>query len=169
MMHENPKLAVFTFEQTTEENGWKEKAVELLATHEFSEDFRQTFHDYWTVAGHHIRAQISNDAELVSLLRAILPPYLGPDRTLYRGENHDRWKSRQIGLCWSEKINVARMFGSGLNAIRGGGVLLRCNVSRKAIISGSSKHSLYLGEHEYTVDPFKSTSVEVIEEYSSSN
>ena len=156
-----------TFEQTTAGIKWREKSCELLSKNEFDAAFQHRFHSYWTVAGHHIRAQIDNDRVLVELLRLVLPPYIGPSRTLFRGENLDRWTSRKIGLCWSEKIHVAQMFGSGLNATGAGGVLLRCYASNKAIIAGPSDHSRYLGESEYTLDLSHVTEIDMIESYPS--
>jgi hypothetical protein len=184
-MHENPNPKVFQieipdtpvppdplqemFKRTTKENRWQEKAGELLATNKFDQSFRHKFHTYWTVAGHHIRAQIDNDEALVSLLWAVLPPYVGPGRTLFRGENLDRWVSRKIGLCWSENADIARMFGRGLNATGAGGVLLRLCVSYREIIAGPSDHSQYLGESEYTLDLSKTYAIEAIERYPSSD
>ena len=153
------------FERTTEEARWREKAVELLAEDKFDPEFRRKFHTYWTEAGHHIREQIGDDVTLVSLLRLIVPPYVGLSRTLYRGENLDRWTARRIGLCWSENVEVARMFGRGLNAMGNGGILLQCRTTNGAIIAGPSEHSQYLGESEYTLDPPKIFSIEIIEEY----
>ena len=163
-----PDVLQKMFERTTTENLWRQKAGELLATGEFDPAFRHQFHTYWTVAGHHIRAHIDDDRVLISLLRLILPPYVGPSRTLYRGENLDRWNSRRIGLCWSDKIETARMFGRGLNATRAGGVLLQWQASSDAIIAGPSAHSLYVGESEYTLDLTETSEIEAIEHYPSS-
>ncbi|OQW50196.1 MAG: hypothetical protein A4S15_00940 [Candidatus Raskinella chloraquaticus] len=156
------------FERTTTENLWREKAGELLASVKHDQVFRHKFHTYWTVAGHRIRAQIDDDKVLISLLRLILPLYVGPGRTLYRGENLDRWNSRRIGLCWSDKIETARMFGRGLNATGAGGVLLQWQASNHAIIAGPSAHSPYLGESEYTLDLSETSEIEEIEQYPSS-
>lgn len=157
------------FERTTTENLWREKAGELLASGEHDPALPHKFHNYWTVAGHHIRAQIDDEKVLISLLRLILPPYVGPSRTLYRGENLDRWTSRRIGVCWTENADTARMFGRGLNATGAGGVLLQCRASDSAIIAGPSDHSLYLGESEYTLDLSKTSQIEAIEQYPSSD
>lgn len=157
------------FERTTTENLWQEKADELLAAGDYDPAFRHKFHTYWTGAGHRIRAQIDDDGVLTSLLRLILPPYIGPSRTLYRGENLDRWTSGRIGLCWSNKAEIARMFGRGLNATGAGGVLLKCYASDGAIFAGPSDHSLHLGESEYTLDLSKTFEIEVIEQYPSSD
>jgi hypothetical protein len=46
------------------------------------------------------------------------------------------------------------MFASGLGAsYPGGGVLLQAYAPSNAFISGSSKHSIYLGERELIMDP----------------
>ena len=164
-----PNVLREIFERTTTRNLWRKKAGELLASGDFDPAFRQQFHTYWTVAGHHIRAQIDDDKVLISLLRLILPPYVGLSRTLYRGENLNRWNSGRIGLCWSDNISTARMFGRGLNATGAGGVLLQWQASNDAIIAGPSAHSLYLGESEYTLDLSETSGIMVIEQYPSSD
>ena len=101
-----------------------------------------------------MREQIANDRVLVQLLRQALPHYQGEAVELFRGENRKRWKSQAIGLAWTKDIETARMFGRGLNAIGSGGVLLKAHFEREAIISGPSVHSQYLGENQFTIDPF---------------
>lgn len=111
------------------------------------------FHTLWTVKGHLIREQVLDDDLLRDALHILLPVYVGPDLTLYRGENVDRWKTQAYGFTWTKEINVARMFARGLNAAHGqGGVLLSTDAPIEAIIAGPSQHSIYLGEHEYVVD-----------------
>lgn len=140
------------FEQTTAAGSWKKKADEWFSKRDFEPEFRREFHTYWTEAGHHIREQIDDDTVLISLLRAVLPRYVGPSRILYRGENINRFNHGRIGLCWTEQFETARMFGQGLNATGDGGLLLKCNAPDIAIIAGPSSHSLYLGEGEFTLD-----------------
>jgi hypothetical protein len=57
------------------------------------------------------------------------------------------------------------MFGAGLNAVGTGGVLLRSTFEPAAIISGPGAHSLYLGENQFTVDPFFAHGVQCIAEF----
>lgn len=60
------------------------------------------------------------------------------------------------------------MFASGLNAVAKGGALLRCLVPASAIIAGPSKHSLYIDEGEYTVDPRGGLPVEQLQRFAPS-
>jgi hypothetical protein len=112
-----------------------------------------------------MREQIADDRLLVRLLRHLLPPYSGDALTLYRGENSTRWAAGSVGLAWTDKIDVARMFGGGLNAFNSGGVLLRGVFGPTAIISGTNAHSSYLGEAQFTVDPFGGAHIVVLETF----
>ena len=57
------------------------------------------------------------------------------------------------------------MFGRGLNAVGAGGVLLRARFEPEAIISGPNAHSNYLGEKQFTIDPFAQTAIAAVEFY----
>ena len=81
---------------------------------------------------------------------------------LYRGENINRFEAGRIGTAWSDKRETAEMFAGGLNAIGKGGVVLLATVSASMIIAGPSKHSLYLGESEFTIDIRKIEGFEAI-------
>ena len=70
-----------------------------------------------------------------------------------------------MGLCWSGNADIARMFGSGLNAVNAGGVLLKCCASEAAIIAGPGDHSRNLGENEFTLDPSKVSGIEAIDQF----
>jgi hypothetical protein len=129
-------------------------------------ELQDAFHTLWTERGHRIREQIQDDAFLVSVLRLSLPQYGGGPVTLYRGESFSRWSSGVLGFAWSDKIATAGMFARGLNAAHdGGGVLLRVDASPEAIIASPGRHSLWLNEHEYVVDPKLLPSVEVLTRY----
>ncbi len=112
-----------------------------------------------------MREQIADDRLLVRLLRHLLPPFSGEALTLYRGENSTRWESGSVGLAWTDKIDVARMFGRGLNAANTGGVLLRGIFGPTAIIGGTDAHSGYLDEAQFTVDPFSGADIVVLETF----
>lgn len=152
-------------QQITNEKRWKLEAESLMEARSFSQDFIEAFHTTWTVAGHHIRSQIGDDRKVVKLLRQVLPKYDGPDIKLYRGENLERCREKQVGFCWTRSVETARMFGRGLNATGMGGVLLVCQCSATSIIAGPSKHSEYLEEEEFTVDPFRIDEIVVAETY----
>jgi hypothetical protein len=117
----------------------------------------------------HIRDQFCNDRSLVNMFRIIFPVYDGPKRLLYRGENLDRFECGKIGLCWTERKETAEMFGSGLNAIESGGVLLQCEVQPSAILMAPNGHSKHLQEDEYTVDPSALTGIKVLRDYAPSH
>ena len=111
------------------------------------------FHTLWTERGHRVREQAKDDDLLRDALRILLPVYVGPGLKLYRGESVDRWKTQTYGFAWTEKIDIARMFARGLNAVAGqGGVLLSADAPTEAIIAGHNEHTIYLGEYEYVVD-----------------
>ena len=115
--------------------------------------------------GHRIRGQVADDELLANLLRRVLPKYEGDKVTVYRGENLERWNAGQLGFSWTEKIEVARMFGQGLNATRTGGLLLKGYFAPDSIICGPNKHSAYLQEHQFTIDPSFYKEIQVIERY----
>lgn len=112
----------------------------------------ELFHTRWTESHHHIRELVADDMLLMDMLWIWLPRYVGPERQLYRGENISRFRQGMIGTAWTKERKVAQMFANGLNAGDSGGVVLEICASSEAIIAGPSKHSIYLGEHEFTVD-----------------
>jgi hypothetical protein len=153
------------FKQITDEGSWATESRRLLASDSIDDRTRDYFHEQWIVAGHHIRAQIGDDSSLRALLEHILPKYDGPGLHLFRGENLRRWREGVVGFCWTTKRDVAAMFARGLNAFHGGGILLACKVHPTWIISGIHRHSDYLDEDQYTVDPAKISGIEAIAEY----
>lgn len=153
------------FRAIKEQGCWGAYATFLLSERELTPAAIAQFGTYWIEAGHHIREQIADDRLLVRLLRRILPPYEGKSIELFRGENRNRWENKIVGLAWTANVDTARMFGRGLNAVGGGGVLLRARFEPGAIISGPNVHSSYLGEKQFTVDPFARTAILVVEFY----
>ena len=151
------------FRAIKEQRRWGSYAALLLSEQKLAPDATEQFGTYWVEAGHHIREQIADDRVLVRLLRHILPPYEGEAIELFRGENRNRWKSGVVGLAWTASGETARMFGSGLNAVGSGGVLLKARFEPEAIISGPNGHSRYLGEGQFTVDPFAAPTLSAIE------
>lgn len=123
------------------------------------------FESYWIVHGRRIRELVGNDRVLCDLLRRRLPPYAGGALTLFRGENLGRWRAGILGFAWTPDIEIARMFGRGVNAGHPGGILLRCTFEPASIISGPTDHSRRLQEEQFTVDPFAATGVQELEEF----
>lgn len=153
------------FRAIKEQGRWGAYATSMLSELELTPAAIAQFGTYWIEAGHHIREQIGDDQLLVRLLRRLLPPYEGESIELFRGENRSRWESKIIGFSWTANVDTARMFGRGLNAVDVGGVLLRARFESRAIISGPNAHSNYLGEGQFTVDPFAGTVISVVESY----
>lgn len=152
-------------EKITEQGSWGQECRRLLALPDLDSNVRDCFHERWVVSGHRIREQIGDDRLLCSLLHHMLPSYSGKGLRLYRGENAQRWQAGKLGFCWTPDSDVAVMFARGLNALDGGGVLLACDCKADWIISGIHRHSDYLGEGQYTVDPFAISDVEVLAQY----
>ncbi|QXC55599.1 hypothetical protein KSS82_04730 [Vibrio mimicus] len=117
-------------------------------------EFSEAFHKLWTISGHHIREQINDDKKLLQLLSKFLPPYKEESILLFRGEALDSYNKQQIGFCWTPVRDKAEQFACGLNAVGSGGILLSCECQSNWILSSPSEHSKYLGEYEYTVNPF---------------
>ncbi len=154
-----------TLEELTRSNRWREIAESIVLRGQALPASQDSFGTYWIVAGHRIREQVADDCLLSKMLRRTLPPYDGGALILYRGENLERWRAGALGFAWTKEIETARMFGRGLNAVRTGGVLLRGTFAPNAIISGPNRHSRYLQEEQFTVDPFLADSVQLIEQY----
>ena len=149
----------------TRDKRWRYEADNLLSINSFSPEFVKNFHSIWIQSGHHIREQIGDDSLLTKLLQHILPKYEGGDLVLYRGENLNRWEEKLIGYCWTPSIDIASMFGRGLNAVGKGGLLLSCNFRADWIISSPNEHSMYLGENQYTVNPHKISGINILDKY----
>lgn len=131
---------------------WSQFIRELITRGPMDRKLADRFHTQWHVCHHYIRSLVSDDELVMDMLWTWLPRYQGPDLVLYRGENIDRLELGSIGTAWSTQEDKARMFASGLNAVGRGGVILETIAPAEAIIAGPSDHSIYLGEHEYTVD-----------------
>lgn len=153
-------------EPLTDPSRWVALHCRLSSGKSLTAEARQQFHSVWIEFGAKIRSQVEDDRRLASLLRALLPIYLGEGIRLFRGESADRYSQGCLGFCWTPMIEKARMFGSGLNASHGsGGILLSAVIDAVSIIAEPNGHSIYLGEHEYTVDPFSLTDLEILERY----
>lgn len=128
-------------------------------------ELQEAFHSFWVEKGHRIRSQINDDTQLLHILRLMLPPYTGDGQWLYRGENVARYKAGNIGFCWTDKEGIAKMFVSGLNAYKTGGVLLKAWAPSTAIITSPNEHSKYLGEDEITVDGLSVEKLQILQKF----
>jgi hypothetical protein len=125
----------------------------------------ECFHDHWHVCHHHLRELVEDESAVLDMLWVWLPRYAGPDLVLYRGENVGRLEAGRLGMAWTEEMDQARMFARRLNAVDKGGALLRAVAPATSIIAGPSRHSRYLQENEFTVDPRHLAGVEVVERF----
>lgn len=142
-------------ERSRHRTEWREFLRAIQASPPSSAALAEAFHTQWHVCHHRLRELVEDDGLLLDVAWVWLPRYEGPGRELYRGENIDRFEEGRIGSAWSDNQETASMFASGLNAVGKGGVVLRVHAPAEVIIAGPSKHSLYLGESEFTVDTRK--------------
>lgn len=131
---------------------WRALFMDLRSRAPSDDLLVECFETRWHESHHYIRELVEDDPLLLETLWVWLPRYLGGELQLYRGENIDRWEHKSIGWAWTTRLNVAERFASGLNAVGGGGVILRAVAPVHAIIAGPSAHSRWLGEDEHTVD-----------------
>ena len=140
-------------EAASHRRAWRKLFAELAARPPLDHDVSRRFHVKWHESHHFMRQLVADDALMLDVARAWLPPYSGGPLLLHRGENLDRLLNGEIGSAWSDQEETAAMFARGLNAVGGGGVLLRSIVPAEAIIAGPSDHSAnWLREREFTVD-----------------
>jgi len=145
---------------------WSLFISSLLEGVEVTDEAKKQFHTVWIELGARIRNQIGDDKALAQMLSALLPKYRGEKIRLFRGENSERYEAGRIGFCWTPRVDKAEMFGRGLNAYYGdGGILLAIIADRSSIIAGPNAHSIYLDEHEHTVDPFSISDIEILKTY----
>ena len=148
---------IATLREITSAAAWRSVVESFLSSAAPLPSSSEDFGIYWIEGGHRIREQIADDRLLSQFLRKVLPPYAGGPITLFRGENQDRFSAGSIGFSWTPDSKVATMFANGLNAVGSGGVLITATLDAPAIISGPNAHSCYLGEQQFTVDPFATT------------
>ena len=144
---------------------WRTFVSEMTARPPATLEEASRFHDHWHVAHHYLRELVDDEPAVLAMLRVWLPPYDGPDLTLYRGENAHRFEAGRLGIAWTREIDKARMFASGLNARGSGGALLRCLAPSAAIIASPSQHSQHIQEGEFTLDPRGLLNVQVLERH----
>lgn len=159
------RMYLADFRIITQQQDWQSQATLMLNQLEHLPETISAFGTHWIEAGHHIRSQLNDDKILAQLLRHVLPAYEGQALDLFRGENIARWQCKDIGFAWTSDKEMAKMFGRGLNAIDSGGVLLHARLKPEAIITGPNRHSIYLGEAQYTIDPSMLKEIETIEFY----
>lgn len=151
---DDPAAAGAAFEWIVSPGAIEQVLRGALGSDHVAEEIRTAFHLHWTVRGFRAREELGDDSLLADALQRLLPPYDGPDLTLYRGEQAARAAAGRFGFGWTPARSVAEMFASGLCATyAGGGVLLSAEMPAAGIIAAPSAHSAYLGEFEHIIDP----------------
>lgn len=158
----NPTDIKSLLDEIYNNGSWLEFSQRCIRHRPYIIELQKSFHSFWIEKGHRIRSQVNDDKQLLRVLRILLPPYIGEGLWIYRGENLARFEAQKIGFCWTAREDIAKMFASGLNAYKTGGVLLKAWASPAAIISGTHGHSKYLGEDEITVDGFSVENLQVL-------
>lgn len=133
---------------------------------ESAEFNRSGVHLLWTESGGHLRNKIRDDSLILRVLRKALPSYQGPGLHLYRGECQFLYRQGKIGFCWSPKVEIAKLFASGLNALESGGIVLRAFAPPESVLAGPNDHSAtQMEEFEYTCDPTLLVRIEAIQSF----
>lgn len=139
---------------------WRE-AFRSLRGIEVPEPFRRLFLAIYQEAGDSLRSNIDDDAVLVSALRALLPPYDGPELTVYRGAHKDERRYRRYGHAWTTDLDVARSHAS--KAYHGGsGLVLRAQAPTRSIVSAPKLENLVWHESEIVIDRRRLRNIAVI-------
>jgi hypothetical protein len=118
--------------------------------------------------GDHIRQEAANDLALIDGLRALLPPYRGRERILYRGQAAQTPRSRLYGLSWTASRHVAEGYAKGTwwRYSPNGSVVLHALAPADAIIARIPQSEDRYGEAEYLVDRRRLHRVRVVARYS---
>jgi hypothetical protein len=147
--------------------GWRSALRQCARLRAIQEDMKSRLLELWRFSGDHIRLEVGDDRILIQALRAMLPPYDGPDLTLYRGDSAWNRRRRTYGLSWSGSREVADSFAAGAlwRSCRGGSVLLQAQVPAEAVISAPALLANGHGEDEYLVDRRHLSQVTVVKRY----
>jgi hypothetical protein len=102
------------------------------------------------------KALKENLVELIEAFKFLLPPYIGPGLTLYRGELESRHIMNVYGISWTPILDVAKMYADRRDDDEGAGVVLKIEATPDMIVASLqqfSDHTSYLVENEYLIDP----------------
>jgi hypothetical protein len=120
--------------------------------------------EYWISSGDTIRDGVNNDLILMKALRVLLPPYRGPDLTLWRGDSFFNRRCRTYGLSWTASKDIAVGFARAQwRTFEGGSVVLETVAPASAIICAPHLLNNDYEEDEYLVDRRLLNQVTVVE------
>jgi hypothetical protein len=148
--------------------GWSQALRGTLKSPVQPDHFRRLLLDMWRHHGEHLRSEVDNDLQLLDALRLMLPPYIGPAITVFRGDGFANRKRRTYGLSWSRDVEIAREFGSRgtWRTTRGGSVLLEASAPPDAVICEVCEADDDYCEKEIIIDRRRLRSVKVLERFS---
>jgi hypothetical protein len=145
-------------------NCWHEAIAQLITGTGPDEDLGRALLGFWISYGFHIASSLKGDLILVDAFKYLLPPYDGPALKLYRGELHSRHVERTYGFSWTSNLSVATMFASRRQITgEGRAVTLEIEATSEMIAVLPGKHTSWLGEEEYVIDPRLIEAVRVLE------
>jgi hypothetical protein len=85
----------------TTDRGWRSAARGIAELPTIPPRFRRQFRDLWVSKGDSWRIGIKSDLVLIDLLRALLLPYKGSGRRLWRGDSAGNRQRRTHGMSWT--------------------------------------------------------------------
>ena len=149
----------------SEREQWRAAFQSVSRIPEVHRAIQEEFVGRWCHEGDGFRNSVGDDGILIGGLKKLLPPYSGPDLTLFRGDSAFNRKRRSYGLAWSADQGTSAGFATGVwQTFDGGSVLLKTEAPSTAIICDISSVFDY-GESEFLVDRRALRSVEVIARY----
>jgi hypothetical protein len=135
---------------------WREAIAQFTHGPSLDAPLGKALLDFWMEFGlWSIPRGLKNDLPIFAeALRHALPPYCGPNLTLYRGEQLERHMQGIHGIAWTSDVSVAEMFATRRTALKDGkGIVLRADAPAHAIITGPTAFPKSIEEQEYIVDP----------------
>jgi hypothetical protein len=132
-----------------------------------TDSFRRRFLALWMEQGDLLRNEFADDVALLAFLRAMLPCYVGPPRRLFRSEFAFNVVTREFGMSWTSRIEVARRFSTGVRCTSPGGLaIIETRAPPEAIIArGRKTDRLRQQEFEYVVDGRRVGQVKVVQRF----
>ena len=148
---------------------WRSTLLRVAKLSEINAAAQQWFAAWWVPSGDILRDDVNDDLILIRALWKLLPGYVGPPVTLYRGDSAMNRKHRTYGPSWSADLATADGFARGrwLN-FQGGSVVLKAKVQPDAILFAPALNGDEFGEQEYIVDRRRLSGVTVIARYPAS-
>lgn len=110
---------------------------------------------WWQENGYRTDCTKNSDPKIIQGIRVLLPPYVGPEVRVFRGQEFPQLRMRNIGLWWTNRISVAEAYAN--DPCRNSGrasVILEATVQPSDIIFSASttRYSNQYDVTEYMID-----------------